>query len=221
MTAANRPRALITGSSRGIGRAAAELFISRGYDVVGIDALPPSIFCGAYTHYICDIANDELPDLGTLDIIVNNAGVQDSGRDIDVNLKGTIRVTEKYAFSGGVRSVLFIASASASTGAEFPEYAASKGGVVAYMKNVALRLAPSGATANSLSPGGVLTELNDHVINDPALWSKIMDETPLRKWADVGEIAEWIYFLTAVNKSMTAQDILVDNGEAARSNFIW
>ena len=117
--------------------------------------------------------------------------------------------------------MLFIASASASTGAEFPEYAASKGGVVAYMKNTALRLAPFGVTVNSLSPGGVLNELNDHVIRDPKLWAQIMDETPLRKWASVEEIAEWAYFITVVNRSMTAQDILVDNGEAARANFIW
>ena len=43
----------------------------------------------------------------------------------------------------------------------------------------------------------------------------------LNRWADVGEIAEWAYFVTAVNRSMTAQDILIDNGEAAKSNFIW
>src|SRR5699024_2281133 len=116
------------------------------------------------------------------------------GRDIDVNLKGTIRVTEKYAFNNGIKSVLFIASASASTGAEFPEYVASKGGVVSYMKNVALRLAWQGVTVNSLSPGGVLTPLNARVIDDGEKWSKIMALTPLRKWASAEEIAEWAYF---------------------------
>ena len=48
-----------------------------------------------------------------------------------------------------------------------------------------------------------------------------MDETLLPKWAEPEEIAEWAYFMTAVNKSMTAQDILVDNGEDAKANFIW
>ena len=116
---------------------------------------------------------------------------------------------------------MFIASASAGTGAEFPEYAASKGGMVAYMKNTALRLAAFGATSNSLSPGGVLTDLNRHVIDDPKLWQAIMNETLLPKWAAPEEIADWAYFVTVCNKSMTAQDILIDNGEAAKSNFIW
>ena len=214
-------KVIITGTSRGIGRAIAEKFLACGHDVFGISRSESSIADAKYTHFLGDILSDPLPEIESADILINNAGVQNSGMDIDINLKATIRVTEKYAFSEGIKSVLFIASASASTGAEFPEYAASKGGVVAYMKNTALRLAPFGVTVNSLSPGGVLNELNDHVIRDPKLWAQIMDETPLRKWASVEEIAEWAYFITVVNRSMTAQDILVDNGEAARANFIW
>lgn len=211
---------LITGTSKGIGRAVAMKFLESGHTVLGLDILPSTIDAHGYTHAVTDILTGELPDF-TADIVINNAGVQDSGRDIDINLKGTIRVTEKYAIRDGIKSVLFIASASARTGAEFPEYAASKGGMVAYMKNVALRIAKFGAASNSLSPGGVLTELNDHVINDRSLWAEIMDETPLKKWATPEEIAEWAYFVTVINKSMTAEDILIDNGEFARSNFVW
>ena len=212
---------LITGTSRGIGRAVAEKFLACGHTVAGIDVLPPTITHPAYTHYTADVLTCDLPDIGDVDILINNAGVQNTGRDIDVNLKGTMRVTEKYAFHDGIKSVLFIASASASTGAEFPEYAASKGGVVAYMKNTASRLARYGATANSLSPGGVMTELNRHIMRDPELWDAVLAETMLSKWASAEEIAEWAYFLTTVNRSMTAQDILVDNGESAKFNFIW
>lgn len=214
-------KVIVTGSSRGIGLAIAKKFSAAGHTVVGIDLLPSAIKDAHYTHFIADILSGELPEIDDAEILVNNAGVQDTARDIDVNLKGTIRVTETYAFRGKMKSVLFIASASAQTGSEFPAYAASKGGVVAYMKNVALRLAKSGGTANSLSPGGVMTPLNDRVMCDPELWQRIMEQTPLKKWATAEEIAEWAYFVTVVNQSMTAQDILIDNGEAAKAEFIW
>lgn len=212
---------LITGSSNGIGKGIALKFLEQGHKVFGIDRLPATIENPLYTHFERDIWTDELPEISDIEILINNAGVQNTGSDIDINLKATMRVTEKYGIQEKIKSIMFIASASASTGAEFPEYAASKGGMVAYMKSTALRIAQYGATANSLSPGGVLTDLNKHIIDDPDLWQAVMNETLLPKWAEVEEIAEWAYFVTVVNKSMTAQDILIDNGEAAKSNFIW
>lgn len=212
---------LITGTTQGIGKAIALKFLQQGHTVIGIDKQHSSIDHKNYTHHCADIYLDELPNILDVEVLVNNAGEQDSGNDIDVNLKGTIKVTEKYAIQSKIKSVVFIASASARSGAEFPEYAASKGGMVAYMKNVALRIARFGATSNSLSPGGVTTSLNDHVMNNPALWQQIMDETPLKKWATPEEIAEFTYFVSVVNKSMTAEDLLIDNGEYANAKFIW
>lgn len=214
-------RVLITGTSRGIGRATAEKFLSQGHIVAGIDLLPADIVHENYTHFVADLCKDKLPDVGAVDILINNAGGQETGDDISVNLKTAIRVTEKYGVREGIKSVLFLASASARTGSEFPEYAASKGGVVAYMKNVAMRIAPLGATCNSLSPGGVLTSSNARVMNDPALWAQIMELTPLKKWATEEELAGFAYFMTVINKSMTAQDMLVDNGEANNFKFVW
>ena len=213
-------KVIVTGSSSGIGKGIAQKFLQQGHRVVGIDVLPQSIEDENYTHFVADIFKGELPEIADCDILVNNAGVQNAN-DIDVNLKGTIKVTEKYAFHDGIKSVLFIASASAHSGAEFPEYSTSKGGMIAYLKNVALRIAKYGATSNSLSPGGVLTSLNAHIIDNPTLWNAVMNETLIPKWATVDEIADWAYFVTVVNKSMTAQDILIDNGEMAKSNFIW
>lgn len=214
-------KVLITGTTQGIGKAIAELFLNNNHTVFGIDRLGASISHQNYTHFVCDIRNTaQLPDLRDIDILINNAGTQNE-EDIDINLKALIEVTEKYGVQSNIKSILNIGSASGHTGAEFPKYAASKGGVLAYTKNVAMRVAPFGATCNSLDPGGVLTPLNDCVINDKALWAEIMNETPLKRWATAQEIAEWAYFLTVTNKFCTGQNILVDGGESVNFNFVW
>ena len=214
-------KVLITGTSQGIGKAIAEIFLQRGHTVYGIDRQEDTVNHRNYTHFVCDVRDKEaLPELEGIEILINNAGTQNED-DIDINLKALIYITERYGVREGIKSVLNIGSASAHTGAEFPEYCASKGGILAYTKNVAMRVAKYGATCNSLDPGGVLTPLNDCVINDPELWAQIMDETPLRRWATTEEIAEWAYFLTAVNGFCTGQSILVDGGESINYNFIW
>ena len=133
-----------------------------------------------------------------------------------------MNVTEKYAFQKNIKSVLFNASASAHSGFEFPEYVASKAGLIGYMKNVASRLAPLGATANSISLGGVLTDSNAPVMENEKCWNQIMEVTPLKKWATLEEVCDWVYFLTVINKSASGQDILIDNGEYnLNSTFVW
>ena len=214
-------RILITGTTQGIGKAIAEHFLKNGHTVFGIDRQEASITHTSYTHFVCDVRDRALlPKIEDVEILINNAGTQNED-DIDVNLKALIHITEKYGVQEKIRSVLSIGSASAHTGAEFPEYCASKGGVLAYTKNVAMRIAPYGATCNSLDPGGVLTPLNECVMNDPALWEEIMEETPLKRWATPEEIAEWAYFLTVVNRFCTGQSILVDGGEAINYHFVW
>ena len=214
-------KVIVSGSTKGIGRAIALKFLNEGHEVVGIDVLPASIQSANYTHLTADVRG-ELPKIDGANVVITSAGIQLPDEDtIDVNLKGTINTVEKYAFQPAIKSVVTIASASGRNGAEFPLYSASKGGVIAYTKNVALRLAKYGATANSLSPGGVKTSVNDVVMNDAKLFKAALDESLLGKWAEPEEIADWAYFLTVTNKSMTGEDILVDNGEILKSNFIW
>ena len=214
-------KVLITGTSQGIGKAIAELFLEKNHFVYGIDRNEATIKNDNYAHYVCDVRDYEnLPDITDVNILVNNAGTQNEA-DIDINLKALIHITEKYGIQPNIVSILNIGSASAHTGAEFPEYCASKGGVLAYTKNVAMRVAKFNATCNSLDPGGVLTPLNECVMNDEALWAEIMDETPLRRWATPEEIADWAYFLTVVNKFGTGQSIVVDGGESINYNFVW
>lgn len=213
---------LITGISKGIGQAICKKFLQEGHIVYGFDKLKKTINHQNYHHYQIDISKDQLIELPPINILINNAGIQtNSELDVSTNLLATIKVTEKYAFQAQIKSVLFIASNSGTTGSEFPYYASSKGGVIAYMKNVAIRLGKYKATSNSLSPGGVITELNKHIIDDKKLYQEVLNETLLDKWASVDEIAEWSYFITTINQSMTGQDIIIDNGEVAKYNFVW
>ena len=213
-------KALITGTSNGIGKAAALLFLEKGHEVIGMDIENSAISNPNYTHYTLNIAKDKLPDISDINILINNAGTQGKD-DLTNNIIGTMNITERYGIQCEIKSILMVSSASALTGAEFPEYCASKGAMNAYGKNVALRIAKYGATCNNLCPGGVRTDLNKEIINDKNLFEQVLNETLLHRWASPDEIAEWIYFLTVNNKFMTAQDILIDGGEAAKSNFIF
>ena len=214
-------KVLITGTSQGIGKAIAEHFLTSGHEVYGIDRQDASISHPSYIHHICDVRDyDNLPEIEGVEVLVNNAGTQNED-DIDINLKALIRITERYGVQPKIRSILNIGSASGHTGSEFPEYCASKGGVIAYTKNVALRVAVYGAVCNSLDPGGVLTPLNDCVTGDPVLWQEIMHQTPLKRWATSEEIAQWAYFLTVTNRFCTGQSIVVDGGESINYNFVW
>lgn len=212
---------VISGTASGIGRAIALKFIKEGHRVFGFDIKESSIDDPSYEHYLCDVREEEFPEVPEPDIVINNAGTFEEKDAIDVNLKGTINFNEHFIKSTTLKSVLFIASASARNGAEFPQYAASKAGMVGYMKNKALKLSHKGVTVNSISPGGVITESNAHILESEELYEAVKAETLLGKWADPEEIADLAYFLTVVNRSMTGEDLLIDNGEMLRSNFIW
>ncbi len=214
-------RLVISGSSSGIGKAIAERFLAGGCEVWGIDRAPAAIDHPAYHHVLHDVRAGDYPALPDPDYLVCCAGTLEEDEAIDVNLVGAIGFTERFADSPALRSILFIASASARNGAEFPRYVASKAGLVGYMKYLAGAVAKRGVTCNSISPGGVITPANRHILENEQLYRAVKAETLLGKWAEASEIAELAWFLLTVNRSVTGEDILIDNGEMLKSNFIW
>ena len=215
---------IITGASGGIGAACVKRFLSLGHTVYGLDVAPAAVEAPQYAHYRVDLRDAAaLPEIEDAAVLFSNAGMQNSDDDIGNNLQSAINVTEKYIRGNpALRSVLFNASASGITGQEFPVYVAAKAGLIGYMKNVAIRLAPLGATCNAISLGGVATPLNAPVMNDADCWRRIMDVTPLKKWMSPEEVADWVVFLTLTNRSMSGQNLLIDNGEYdLNSTFVW
>ncbi|MBP3729741.1 MAG: SDR family oxidoreductase [Lachnospiraceae bacterium] len=211
---------IISGTARGIGRAIAEKFLQEGHRVYGIDLRPEGPDHPLYTHLRRDV-REPLPDLPDPEILISCAGSLKEEEALSVNLEAAINLTEHFETSPVLRSVLYIASASARNGAEFPRYVASKAGLVGYMKNRALKLAERGITVNSISPGGVITAANQHILESESLYAAVKAETLLGKWAEPKEVAELAYYLTVLNRSITGEDILMDNGEMLKSNFIW
>lgn len=223
----NKGVVVVTGSSGGIGEAICKKFLSEGFEVHGIDVVNPSTELlhdlNFYSH-INDIRNsNDLPDIDKVEYLINCAGTQNSYDDIGNNLIGLMNTTEKYGLQYWIKSIVNMASVSAHNGCEFPKYVASKGGVLAYTVWTAKEIATyeNHPTCNSLSFGGVLTSLNSEVICNEEKFNKIMDMTPLRKWATAEECAEWTYFVSVVNKSMSGQDIIIDNMETRNNQFVW
>ena len=216
-----RLKVLITGTSSGIGYEIAKKFIKEGHEVIGIDKRTASIENINYKHYIVDVGKDELPKIEGVNILINNAGTVDENNAIETNLIGYIRVAEEYAYQKDIKSVLNIASISAHTGIDWPYYCASQGGRISYTKHLAIKLGNEyKATVNSLSPGAVLTGLEPELYADKKLLKAVEDESILKKWIMPEEIADFAYFMTVINKSMTGQDVLVDNGETSNFHFI-
>lgn len=215
-------KVLVTGASQGIGYACCKKYLDQGFIVHGIDIINTKLKGKNYTHHIADVCTSEkFPSIPGISILVNNAGVQDEANNISINLEGLIAITERYGIQKDIKAIVNIASTSAHNGAEFPNYAASKGGVLSYTKWCAQNVARFGATCNSVSPGGVYTSMNEHIVKNPDMLTDVLRETLLNRWADSSEIAELVYYLSVTNKSITGQDIIIDNGELSKFNFIW
>ena len=191
---------IISGTASGIGKAIALKFLQEGHDVIGVDLNPSSFEHAHYAHVQADVAKDPLPQEDP-DIVIVSHGVQEESEAIQVNLEGAIRFSKAYEDSKNLKSVLFIASSSARSGAEFPLYCASKGGLVAYMKNAATRLASTGITVNAADPGVVSTEL-----------------IRMQKFFDpITDICFRPFIRTPLQGAQTAIHLLLDEDKAAQT----
>lgn len=227
-------RALITGTSCGVGRAAAIKFLDQGCEVYGLDVKQSTIVHKNYHHIICDVSKkEELPYIKDLEYIVNNAGIVTPQVDaIDVNLYGYINILEEYGSCPSLKSIVQIGSTASIKGYDNIRYCASQGGRDALTKWAATNFGRDErhVLVNSLNLDGIVaadpekgiqgTSLEPELYARPDLMEDIKNLSVLKKLATVEEIAEWIYFLAAVNTVMTGQILSIDGELVGAFKFI-
>lgn len=233
---------LITGGSRGIGRACVEKFAREGCTVSFIynnsDFAANKLVDITGAHAIkADISDPEqakravsvsLAEMGSIDILVNNAGVsliklftettdEDYYDIMNTNLGGTFFVTRevsKNMISNHFGRIVNIGSMWGKVGSSCEvAYSASKSAIEGFTKALAKELGPSGVTVNCIEPGVINTEMNSKL--DESTLAELCDDTPVGKIGDAEELANFI-FLIATEKSgfLTGQIIGFDGGFA-------
>jgi NAD(P)-dependent dehydrogenase (short-subunit alcohol dehydrogenase family) len=171
---------------------------------------------------------------GRLDVSYHNAGIMhpdDLGpedtsldvwqRTIDINLKGVFlscrHAIPKLRASGG-GTIINVASFVALMGAANPQisYTASKGGVLAMTREIAVQYAREGIRANALCPGPVRTPLLEPIIQDDARRENRLNHIPLNRFAEADDIAKAALFLASdLSSYVTGASLVVDGGITA------
>jgi 3-oxoacyl-[acyl-carrier protein] reductase len=233
---------LVTGGSRGIGRAIVKRFSSEGHSVAFIynrsDAQANALRdeCGAIPIK-ADVGTPEgaitaarkaAEMLGGIDVLVNNAGIseiklftditnEDWEKMLSVNLSGVFYVTReavKGMVSRKYGRVINIGSMWGKTGASCEvHYSATKAGVRGMTIALAKELGPSGITVNCIEPGVIETDMNACL--DKETLKSLENETPLCRIGKPSDVASLSYFLASDEASfITGQVIGVDGGFA-------
>ena len=229
------PHLLISGGTRGIGKACVELFAKQGYKVSSLSRSgKPEDALESVNYYVCDIKDPEQVvkaveaannDSGAIDVVISNAGISISGlaqdmkyqdyrEVIDTNFGGLFNmanavIPQMVRQHHGV--ILAVSSMWGQTGASCESlYSASKGAVDSYVKALAKELGPSGIRVNAVSPGATDTDMMSVYSDD--VKAVISEDTPLGRLGKPSEIAEVLYFLQSDKASFITGQIIGANG---------
>ena len=235
----SRRVALVTGGSRGIGRACAVGLAEDGFDIAvvyagSVDAARETCEAceavgAAARAYQCDVADPAvLNDFGSIWALVNNAGITRDGllmrmgddafdRVLDVNLKGTFNMTRALTKTfmrqrgGCVVNMSSVVGLMGNAGQA--NYAASKAGVIGLTKAVARELAPRGVRVNAVAPGFVETDMTAKL--SEKVRAATEEQIPLKRMARPEEVAGVVRFLASDAAAyITGEVVRVDGGMA-------
>ena len=232
---------IVTGASRGIGRATAEKLLENGWCVALCCNENKSIaenFAMDYENakvYQFDVSNSSdcekavsqiIADFGTITALVNNAGVAlyklvtettdfEFDRVMNVNFKGTFNMTRAvlpHMINQKSGAVVNVSSMWGISGGSMEAiYSASKAAIIGFTKAVAKEVGLSGVRVNAVAPGVIMTDMTAN-LNDHDLQS-LKDETPLNALGTPKDVANTISFLLSDDaKFITGQTISVDGG---------
>ncbi|HVX49212.1 MAG TPA: SDR family oxidoreductase [Chitinophagaceae bacterium] len=234
---------LITGASGGIGTHLSRYFLLRGYNMalhyfnnkINIASINTGTLPGKIITYKADIRNEQeieqmvsaiKTDFGTIDILINNAGVIKNGMSwklplehwqivIDTNLTGVF-LTTKHCLplmrANNWGRVINISSVIASAGlAGSSAYAASKAALAGFVKTVAIEIADKNITVNNIAAGYMDTGMVDDI--PVGLKETILKEIPVKKFGDPEEICALAEYIISDNASyFTGQTIALNGG---------
>jgi NAD(P)-dependent dehydrogenase (short-subunit alcohol dehydrogenase family) len=240
----NNKVAIVTGAASGIGLAIANLFVAEGAKVIYADLAPGDLKLDDKKAIFvkCDVAKKEevkalvkaaVTKFGSLDIMVNNAGIGTLGGVLDVsyetwdktiaiNLSGVfygIHLAGQFMKEKGIKgSIINMSSILGTVGmAGAISYCAAKGGVVQLTHAGALDLAPLGIRMNAIAPGFIATNMTKAVLADEGFNNMIKANTPLGHVGEAQDIANAaLYLASDDSKYVTGTIIYVDGGWTAR-----
>jgi 3-oxoacyl-[acyl-carrier protein] reductase len=237
--------ALITGASKGIGRSIAIKYAEQGANVAftylssveqgqaleselaskGIKAKGYRSDASNYPQAE-KLVNDVIADFGSLDILINNAGItQDTlllrmteeqwDKVINVNLKScfnTVKAATKQMMKQKSGSIINMTSVVGLKGnAGQANYAASKAGIIGFTKSVALELGSRGIRSNAIAPGFIETEMT--AVLDPKTVQSWRDAIPLKRGGKPEDVADACVFLGSdMSSYISGQVLQVDGG---------